>query len=195
MAVRRPLFTAPGRPRKRRRMTGPARRRIPRSLLPEMKQYRKNSMSNSQLLASPSHISSSIGVDLSQGTQGQQFVGSKFRAVRLRCHYDFTAATASQIRIFCLIAKNPSDDITVSPITNAKNQLSSDDYTVLFDRFIPNGENVNVGSFDVPMRIHVEMNNAGTLVRRNDIRLYAIADGVGTLAVNQMTYSLWFTDA
>lgn len=190
------VFDTPARPNKRARTTKPRRRtgpmRVPKSLLPEMKQHRRNNLTD----ASTNTAGHSIPLDITQGDGGNEFVGSKFRAKRLRVNYDFTDANPATLgfRILVYIPKRPSESTTSIP-SSTVGQIDTHEYTVLFDRLVPNDASMKIGTFDVPMNILVELDATGTSVYRNDLRIGAFAVGLGTTVRDDISYSLWYTDA
>lgn len=201
------LYDTPARPRKRARTTTLAPRRlfgsvsrpryrIPRSLLPEMKQFVKTQLFG----ANADEAYSSIPLDLTQGDDGNQFVGTKIRIKRLRVMYDFTGystPTTTAIRISVVIPK----DVNFPPaagtiVSNRYTPINTHDYTVLHDRLVPLASgDYRVGQFDVTMNLPVEFSLGGTSVRKNDLIVIAYSPGNGTAARAIMGYAVWYTDS
>lgn len=162
--------------------------KIPRSLLPETKNY-IGSLSNN----TTSSAYSSIPGDMSQGDDGSQFIGQKFRMTRLRVHYDFSQLPFSEAcRVSVLIPKDPT---TTPTGLNAVSQWDTSVYTVLHDMLLPDSPETLAGTFDVVGPINVEMNSLGTGTLRNNIWIYAHSASAGAAMAPKVTYQVWFTDA
>lgn len=192
------LFDTPMRPTKRSRTTRARRRmssRVPRSLLPEMKQYQVSSLSS----AVTSFAVSSVPTDLSQGDGGDQFIGNKCRIKRLRVYYDMslgaTGHDGGAVRVMVYIPKRPSTAVTTSPILSSTDPIDNDFYTVLADRIVPTGESVAAGTMDVKMNLPILFNKTGDTVYRNDLRVGIFAKNATSGLNTNMAYSVWFTDA
>lgn len=194
----RNLFDTPMRPTKRRRITKTQRRgrpapmRVPRYLLPEVKQFVRTFLTD----FGTNNCESSIGVDMTQGDGGNEFVGHRIRALRLRVNYDLTGITPTStgFRIVVLMPKRPSAPALTVP-TNTTDPIVTQTYTVLFERFIPNDPSSKVGTFDVPLNFNIELDGGGTTVQKNDLRIVGVAAGNGSAMRLDIGYALWYTDA
>lgn len=193
MPVRRALFQTPQRPTKRRRMTKKkAPMRIPKSMLPEMKQYTTTGLS-----ASTNYAYLSLYGSMTQGDGSDQFVGSKFTLKRFRFMYDYSdlSATLTEgVRISVVIPKDPSITPT---ITDHIDPWDTQNYTVLYDSVLPKDPSCLAGTFDVTGPIHMQGSSGGTSPLRNAVHLYVHSAGLGsTLASpSRCSSSVWFTDA
>lgn len=193
MSAKRALFTTPSRASKRRRTAAPRRQkpmRIPKALLPEMKQYTKSSLSAS----STSYAYSSIPSDMGQGDDGDDFIGSNFRIARIRVYYDFSQISlTSGVRMALVIPKDPSTT-SVNAILSTTTPVDKTNFTILFDRLLPDSVDVAAGYFDWSGPLNVEMNKTGTTTLRNNVHLHVYASGVGASMANAFAYAVWFTD-
>lgn len=193
MSAKRSLFTTPTRTPKRRRTASSKKSttmKIPRSLLPETKQFiQTNSMSSVT-----NGAYQSIPGAMTQGDLGDDYTGSKFRIKRLRVYYDFTQLTLTDaVRISVVIPKVAGS--LGLPLVNV-DPWDTDSYTVLHDMLLPDAQECLAGTFDVTGPINVELNKTG-LPTRNDIFVVAVSAGSGAAIANigVMRYCLWFTDA
>lgn len=193
VGTRRALFTPSTRSTKRQRTTYGSRAtmKIPKSLLPEMKQY-IGSLTNGS--GSPREVER-IPESMSQGLDANQFIGSKFTAKRLRVYYDFTGKLpTAAYRIVLYIPKDPSGAASIP--FNSVAPVNTHEVTVLFDRVIPIHSSTCCGTFDVPMNVACEFNTGGTGVRKNNLSLGVFyGDLAGSSMAGSVQYSLWFTDA
>lgn len=192
MSTRRALFTTPARPTKRRRTT-PARRqapmRIPKSLMPEMKQYYRNTL----VTNGTSYAYSEIPLDMAQGDTSQNFDGAKFRIHRIRVNYDFSQASLSGgVRMMLIIPKDVSFNPTAL-ISSARDQIDTNLHTVLFDRLVSDDLMTAAGTFDWKGPLNVEMNVSGTAAQRNNVFLYVYGNNAGLALRDDFSYSVWFT--
>lgn len=193
MSAKRALFTTPSRSNKRRKTTKKsAPMRIPKSLLPEMKQFTKDGLS-----ASTNYAYSSIYSDMTQGDDADDFIGSKFTLKRLRVIYDYSdlAASLSEgVRISVVIPKNPS---SLPTLTNHIKVWDTQQFTVLFDRILPKDASMLAGTFDVTGPIHMEGINTGTTPLRNNVHIYVHSANNGSNIGNvvRVSYQMWYTDA
>lgn len=183
------VFDTPQRTPKRARMT-PAKRKmqIPKSLLPEMKQYTKPGLTST----GTNFAESSVLTDLSQADNSNAFIGAKFRAKRLRFNYSFENVTGLS-RVIIYIPKNPSAAFG-AVITGPTEIVDTQLYTVLYERFVPADASTISGTLDVPMNIHCELDKFGLTPQRNDIRVFVFNSGGGVARSGQCSYGLWFTD-
>lgn len=194
------LFDTPMRPTKRMR-TSKSRRsrpmRLPRSLLPEMKQFTASQLTSS----TTGFASSSVATDMNQGTLGSEFVGKTFRVKRLRLYYDMAKSTptgydGSAIRLFVYISKRPGTVLTSPLVGSSVDPVDGEFFTVFADRIVPTGENTNAGTIDVKMNLPIDTGDNGTFVYRNDLRVAIFANGAtsGSTLNTNVGYTVWFTD-
>jgi len=190
--AKRALFQTPTRSNKRSK-TLKARgmavgsSKIPRSLLPETKQHIGINLST----ALTNSAYTALAEDMTQGTASDDFVGSKFRMMRLRVNYDWGDLTLTDaVRLSVVIPKDP----TTNPgIASAIAHWDTNTYTVLHDMLLPRDESLSAGTFDIKGPVNIEMNTAGTAVLRNNIHIYAYSTGNGSGLASDISYSLWFT--
>lgn len=188
-SAKRSLFNTPSRATKRRKASNATAMRIPRSLMPETRQFTQSATTGSFA----SYTSSVIPQDMMQGDGGSQFTGSKFRMTRLRVHYDYSNLTlTSGVRIIVYIPKDPSGGPL--PIVNSTTPINTRQTTVLYDRLLPDDPSMLAGTFDVMGPINVEMNEAGTAALKNNITLVVLSNGSGPALRNATSYAVWFTD-
>lgn len=190
MSAKRALFTTPSRSTpKRRRITPQTRQvmRIPRSLLPETKQFIR-----SILTGTTNTAYSSIYQDMSQGDDGTQFVGTKFRMLRLRVMYDFSQLSLTEgVRMSVVIPKNPS---VVPSLLSAITPWDTQQYTVLFDRIVGDDTSLVTGTFDVKGPITLEGDSSGFTPLRNNVIVYFQSASSGANLASKVNYQMWFTD-
>lgn len=195
LSVKRSLFQTPTRVTKRRRITPRStmsRRmpmRIPKSILPETKNFVQNNLTNT----TTNICYSSIPTDMTQGDGGNEFIGKKFRVLRIRVNYDFSQLTVTEaVRFSVLINKDPS---TFNLLINARDQWDTADRTILYDMILPDSPDTAAGTFDVVGPINVELNQIGNIPLRNNIIIYAHSAGNGVALAGDITYQVWYTDA
>ena len=194
-SVKRNLFTTPSRV-KRQKTTGAMTRKsttmqIPKSLLPETKQY----ILGFEITQSTVNSTwSSIPTDMFQGDDASQFIGSKFRIQRIRVHYDYTGLAMDRgFRMMLVIPKDPSLTAPV-PIGSEFDEVDTDQYTVLHDQLMSNDSSLRAGTFDWTGPLNVEMNKSGVTPLRNNVFLYIYSTGAGGLVQFRTKYAVWFTD-
>lgn len=190
-SAKRSLFQTPTRVTKRRR--SPSKKsvsmRVPKSLLPETKNFIQDSLTNN----STSYAYSSVPSDMGQGDGGNQFIGQKFRMLRLRVNYDFTQLTITEaVRVSIVMPKDPS---TIPTLTASLAQWDTSNFTVLHDLLLPDAAEVAAGTFDVTGPLNVEMNSSGTTPLRNNIYIYVHTAGLGATIRFNFGYQIWYTDS
>lgn len=191
-SAKRALFQTPTRSSKRRKTSSKKpTMRIPKSLLPETKQYVRNSLTSS----TTNEGYSSIAKDMSQGSTGDDFIGSKFRVQRIRVNYDIQSSVTltEGVRITVLIPKRAGFPPVLSPRANS--QWDTHVFTVLHDLLLPDDPSTRTGTFDVVGPINVETNSADSIVMRNDIHILAHSAGAGADLASTISYAVWYTDA
>jgi len=128
---------------------------------------------------------------MSQGDSSEQFIGSKFRLMRLRVNYDWSALTLIEaVRISVVIPKDPT---TAPVLSSASRQWDTTAFTVLHDMLLPKDPAVAAGTFDVTGPINCEMNSTGTSPLRNNVYIYVHSGTNGAALATDVTYSCWFT--
>lgn len=198
----RSVYDTPVRPRKRARTTTLAPRRlfgsvskpsyrVPRSLLPEMKQFTRSSLTGS----ATDFAESQIITVMTQGDDGNQFVGTKITAKRLRVLYNYSTLDAGAVRILVYIPKNPIEG--TSPFSDIHVPVDTHRFTVLYDRILNTrgGDAICSGHFDVKLNHQIETLLGGTSPIKNNIRIRVHAVGNGATVQNNTGYALWYTDA
>lgn len=189
--AKRSLFQTPTRAAKRRKASAKKpSMRIPRSLLPETKQYLQSSLTNATTNAAYSFIP----IDMTQGVQSTQFLGSKFRISRIRVFYDVDSSITltKGVRISVLMNKDPSSTPSLSSELIPWDTTSN---TVVHDMFLPNDPGLRTGTFDVVGPFNVEMSTTGSNCQRNNLTVWIQSAGVGAALRTQVSYAVWYTDA
>lgn len=194
MSARRALFVTPVRPTKRRRLAPPRRRRppprIPKSMLPEMKNFRSGTLSTS----GSNYAYSSISNTIVQGDDGNDYIGSKYRMHRIRVMYDYSQLSlTSAVRLMLVITKDPSTTPTAI-LSSATTPVDPHSYTVLHDMLLPDSPDALAGTFDWTGPLNVEMSQIGGTVLRNNVWLLAYSTSNGTNISSKTSFSVWFTD-
>jgi len=188
-SVKRALFQTPTRRSKRVKTSTSMKTvmKVPKSMIPETKQY----IASALAFSSSNYSYSSIPTDMSQGDSSEQFIGSKFRLMRLRVNYDWSALTLIEaVRISVVIPKDPT---TAPVLSSASRQWDTTAFTVLHDMLLPKDPAVAAGTFDVTGPINCEMNSTGTSPLRNNVYIYVHSGTNGAALATDVTYSCWFT--
>jgi len=172
---RRRLFASPSTSVKRRRVM--TQSKIPKSMQPELKQWRSTTSLNASGLNS---VVMSIPSFMTQGNDGDQFLGSKFRIARVRVFFDYSdVTTTSGIRLALGIPKDPSSQTILDTSTSGTvipHNMRTD--TMLKELFLKtDGSNLN-GYMEWSGPLNVEMNALGTAALKNNIILQINSDGV-----------------
>jgi hypothetical protein len=163
--------------------------RVPAYLKPETKQFCTTVLST----GNTNDTYSSILLDMTQGDDGDRFIGCKFRVQRLRVNYDFTGLTlTSGIRMSVVISKSAA---TTPAIFSSRQQWDTDRFTVLHDMLLPTDDSVRCGTFDVTGPINCELDKTGGVALRNNIWVYAYSTGQGVAMRQDISYAVSFTDA
>ncbi|CAN8138887.1 hypothetical protein THIOSC15_1210002 [uncultured Thiomicrorhabdus sp.] len=109
--------------------------------------------------------------------------------------YDFSQLTLSEgVRISVVIPKDPS----IAPvITDHIDPWDTQTRTVIFDRILGDSAELLAGTFDVLGPINLEGDSTGTSPLRNNVHIYvhSAANGTNLASSNNISYSMWFTDA
>lgn len=166
--------------------------KIPRSLLPELKQFARAGLANT----TTNYAWASIYTDMIQGDASNQFLGRGFRLKRLRIFYDYSQLALSEgVRISVVIPKATFG--AVVPLVNHIDPYNPNQSTVLFDRILPDAAEVLAGTFDVIGPINVEGDTTGVNVRRNDVQIYvhSASNGTNIGSTVNIAYQMWYTDA
>lgn len=166
------------------------RTKIPRSLMPETKQYFQDSLTNPSINYAYSVITS----DMSQGDSGSQFIGSHMRVLRIRCYYDFSDYTASLfegVRLSLYIPKNPTGIIAQN---NARDPWDKHLVTPLHEMLLPRDTAALTGVFDWTGPVNVEFDSAGTGALRNALVLQVTSNGSGVNLASRLSYVVWYTE-
>jgi len=176
--ARRRLFSTPASSAKRRRVM--TQTKIPKSLQPELKQFVSDFAGFST--SGTNTAVSSIPIIMSQGDGGNQFIGSKFRIMRVRVYFDYSdVTTTSGIRLSLGIPKDPSDSVildTTAAGTLIPHNMRS--VTMLKEMFLKtDGSNLN-GYMEWNGPLNVEMNSGGTSPLKNNLICQINSAGVST---------------
>jgi len=190
--AKRALFQTPSRSSKRTKTmtTRRAATRIPKSLMPEMKQKVALVLTNS----TTNYAYSSIPIDLNQGDAGSEFIGTKFRIARIRVMYDFSGLIGTlteAVRISVIIPKDPS----VAPVGTVSSKVPWDnlEQTVLHSMLLPPDLSTSAGTFDVTGPINVEMSHSGGIALRNNVHIIVQSVNQGIALKSDVSYAVWFT--
>jgi len=185
-STKRRLFGTPGTP-KRRKTTAKVVARIPKALLPEMKQFIVGNLSSDD---GTSRAWSSIPVDMSQGDASSQFDGSRFRIAKIRVYYNYTQISLTDaIRLSVVIPK----DVSATPSTTGDNPWDTNINTVLYDKFVSHDLLNQAGYFDVTGPINVDMSTTGTSCLRNAVHIHVSSTSKGNNMRFNTAYAVWFT--
>jgi len=188
--AKRALFQSPVRRSKRAKTstTMKTAMRVPKSMQPEMKHF----LTNALQVGVGDVAQASIPLQMSQGDDSTQFDGSKFRIARIRVNYDWSDLTLTEgVRLSVVIPKNVASG--PGPLTAAKNQWDTSEYTILYDMLLPPDLATSAGTFDVTGPINVQMTADGTSVIRNNVYIYAHSAANGANLFPRISYSCWFT--
>jgi len=191
--AKRALFQTPSRTAKRTKTmtTRRAATRIPKSLMPEMKQF----IPGIALIATSTNAAwGSIPTSLTQGDNSANFDGSKFRIARIRVMYDFSTLVGSAtegVRISVVIPKDPTAGMSFP--ANAHTPWDTTSQTVLHEILLPRDLATSAGTFDVTGPINCELNSTGTTPLRNDVNVVAQSAFQGAPLTSCVSYAVWFT--
>jgi len=119
---------------------------------------------------------------MAQGNDGDQFIGSKFRIVRVRVYFDYSdITTTSGIRLSLGIPKNPSDGTILDTTTEGTLAVPNmRRVTMLKDMFLKtDGSNLN-GYMEWNGPLNVEMNDTGITPLKNNLILQINSEGQST---------------
>jgi len=190
--ARRRLFTSPASAAKRRRVM--TQTRIPKAMQPELKQW----VSFQNLNVSGVNAAfMSIPLFMNQGDDGDDFLGSKFRILRVRVYFDYTdVTTTSGIRLSLGIPKDPGNT-TITDIGTAGTLIPHNyrQVTMLKEMFLKtDGSNLN-GYMEWSGPLNVEMNSAGSSPLKNNLTLQINSDGVSSSisSLNRTRVEVMFT--
>ena len=174
--ARRRALTQSGTSAKRRRVM--TQTKIPKALMPELKQF----VSSVNLINTVNSAQCSIPLYMSQGNDGDQFLGSKFRILRVRLYFDYSDVTLTNgIRMVFGIPKDPSDTLLLTNLgsINTVEPANMRRVTILKEMFLKtDGSNLN-GYMEWSGPINVEMNDTGISVLKNNFLVQINSDGVG----------------
>lgn len=132
----------------------------------------------------------SIPAFMNQGDNGDNFIGSKFRILRVRVYFDYTdVTTTSGIRLALGIPKDITDnailDVGTSGTVIPHNMRR---VTLLKEMFLKtDGSNLN-GYMEWSGPLNIEMSDTGATPLKNDLHLQINSDGVASsIASNART--------
>jgi len=173
--ARRRLFASPSPAAKRRRVM--TQTRLVKLQQPELKQFVSSANLDTHVNGNAAHAS--IPDIMSQGNDGDQFVGSKYRILRVRIYFDYTDVTlTSGLRLALGIPKNPASTTILD--TSAQGTViphNMREVTILKEMFLKtDGSNLN-GYMEWNGPLNVEMNSVGNVALRNNLILQINADG------------------
>jgi len=140
----------------------------------------------------------SIPVAMAQGDDGNDFLGAKFRILRVRIYYDYTTTTPTEsIRMGLGVPKNP-DTAELFPVTTGQSQVvptSYFEYTMLKEKYLKTDGSDYAGMMEWTGPLNVEMNQQGTSPVRNNLLFQVNSPNEGTrlAASNRTRIEVLFT--
>jgi len=183
--ARRRLFTSPASAAKRRRVT--TQTRLPKSMQPELKQW-VSAVSLTSVGANTATMI--IPQAMNQGNDGDQFLGSKFRIMRVRVYFDYTdVTTTSGIRLALGMPKDINDNVIMDTGTSGTViPLNMRRTTLLKEMFLKtDGSNLN-GYMEWLGPLNIEMSDDGNSTLKNNLIVQINSDAVGaTIASSART--------
>jgi len=175
--------------KRRRTMTRSTIRTLPvrRNATPEIKQW----ISSSLLTNAANGASASIPTLMTQGDDGNDFLGSKFRILRVRIYYDYTTVTPSDsIRMILGVPKDPSNNLMLTT-TSGQSQVLPANYfstTVLKEKYLKTDGSDHAGYMEWTGPLNVEMTETGASPLKNNLVFQVNSTGQGlNLAQNSRT--------
>jgi len=133
----------------------------------------------------------SLPLAMTQGLAGDNFNGSKFRILRVRVYYDYSDLTpTSAIRMGLGMSKDPSVTSLFSTIPGQETTLPANyrSVTMLKEKMLKTDGSDHAGIWEWTGPLNVEMNDAGTLVRKNNLTLQINSESLGaSLAASSRT--------
>jgi len=183
--ARRRLFPTPASSAKRRKTM--TQTRIPKAMMPELKQF----VSTAALTSVTDSAYVSIPSIMNPGTGGDDFEGSKFRIMRVRVYYDYSdVATTSGIRMALGMPKisTATTILDTSSVNGTVRPANARSTTILKEKFLKtDGSDLN-GYMEWTGPLNVEMNGPGNGIFKNNLIFQVNSDGVGTsLAASSRT--------
>jgi len=180
-------YSSMSNPRSTKRRRVMTQTKLPKALMPEMKQF----VSSVSLTTGANTAYAVIPTLMASGTDGTQFVGSKFRIMRVRVYYDYTDVTITKgVRMVFGIPKDPSSAPLISTATSTNSILPINlrGGTLLKEKFLKTDNSDLNGYFEWSGPLNVEMSESGTFVFKNALIFQVNSDGVGAaLALNTRT--------
>jgi len=161
---RRRLHVTPSSSKRRKVMTQTS---IPKSLMPELKQFIRTGALSSIF----NSAYTSVPVSMGAGTSGVAFLGSKFRIERVRVYYDYSGITVTEgIRMALGIPKDPSNLTILETGANSTTlPANMRKVTILKERFLKtDGSDLN-GFLEWKGPLNVEMDDAGAVALKNNL--------------------------
>jgi len=195
--TRRLPFTTYTPPAKRQRtMTRRTTRSLPvrRAAVPEVKQF----ISFSPLTSVTNGAYVSIPGIMTQGDDGQDFIGSKFRILRVRIYYDYSGVAAgTPIRLGLGVPKDVSTVSLFTTTANLSQILPSNHFniTMLKEKHLKTDSSDRTGIMEWTGPLNVEMDSGGANPLKNNLIFQANSDsnGVALAATTATRIEVLFT--
>jgi len=188
--TRRLPFTTYTPAAKRRRVTSRAvTRNLPvrQAAKPEIKQW----ISASTLPSATDGAYMSIPIYMTQGDDGNDFIGSKFRILRVRVYYDYTGLTITDsVRMVLGVPKDPNSTSILSTTAGQSQTLPSNYFnvTIFKEKYLKTDGSDHAGFLEWTGPLNVEMDQTGASPLKNNLFFQVNSTGNGAgLAVAQRT--------
>jgi len=184
--IRRLPFTTYTPSAKRRRTTGRSTTRtlsVRRYQAPEVKQF----ISSTSLTSVTNGAYASLSVIMTNGDDGNDFVGSKFRILRVRIYYDYTDVTAGNpIRMALGVPKDPTTTslLTTTALQGLVLPANYHNITILKEKFLKTDGSDRSGVMEWTGPLNVEMDTQGIAALRNNLIFQVNSENQGAIAGN-----------
>jgi len=151
---------------------------VRRYAAPEIKQF----ISAGFLTSTANSATYSIPLFMNQGDNGDTFIGSKFRILRVRVYYDYRGLTPTTgIRMAMGIPKDPTQTLIMSATTGQSTLLPTNYFTttLLKEKFLKTDDSDLNGYLEWTGPLNVEMDVSGATVQRNNLIFQVNSEGIG----------------
>jgi len=186
---RLPFTTYTPTAKRRRTVAKSTSRSLPvrRYATPEIKQW----VSAITLQSTTNGAYTSIPAAMSQGDDGNDFLGSKFRILRVRIYYDYSTLTPTDsIRMALGVPKDPSNTLILTTTTGQSQVLPSSYFTVtmLKEKYLKTDGSDAAGYMEWTGPLNVEKSETGGIVLKNNLIFQVNSSNLGTsLAASSRT--------
>ena len=182
---RLPLTTYQPVAKRQRTMVKRTTRTLPlkRNPTPEIKQW----ISAVNLTTTLNGAYVTIPTAMSQGDDGNDFIGSKFRVLRVRIYYDYSTVTVTDsIRMVLGVPKDPSQTAILTTTTGQSQVLPANYFatTILKEKYLKTDGSDHAGYMEWTGPLNVEMNEGGTIPLKNSLIFQVNSSGQGSLLGN-----------